>query len=302
MGVRGMGALLNRYLAIPMAPLFFFLYLSEAHPGEPGHLKIAVAPVISPRATIQYYTDLFDYIGRRLSCRIETIQRKTYQEINDLLETGKVDVAFVCSGAYIEGHDKFGMELLVAPKPYGDPVYYSYVIVPKESKARSLRDLRGKVYAFTDPLSNSGRLVPTYLLARMGETPESFFKKYIYTHSHDNSIEAVALGIVDGASVDSLVWEYFNATDPRYTSRTKVIEVSPPYAIPPVVVRPDLDPGIKQRIREVFLTLHRDPWGKGILDKLRIERFILLPDKAYDSLREMRAFLKTGVIKDERGH
>jgi phosphonate transport system substrate-binding protein len=289
----------GQFIVIPVLLAIFVIisspssaYLQDYQPKSIKPIKIAVAPVISPRASIEYYVDLFEYIGKLLNCSVEIVQRKTYTEINDLLASGKVDVAFVCSGAYIEGHDKFGMELLVAPKAYGQPVYYSYIIVPRDSEAKSLKDLKGKVYAFTDPLSNSGRLVPTYMLVRLGETPESFFKQYIYTHSHDNSIEAVARKIVDGASVDSLVWEYFNATDPRFTSHTKVIEKSPPYPIPPVVVRPGIDPKFKQKLRDILLSLHKDPRGKGILAKLRIEKFIILPDEAYNILREMRAFIK----------
>jgi pimeloyl-ACP methyl ester carboxylesterase len=54
---------------------------------------------------------------------------------------------------------------------YGAAVYYSYIIVPEASPVRAFAELRGKSFAFTDPLSNTGKLVPTYMLARMNETP-----------------------------------------------------------------------------------------------------------------------------------
>ena len=66
-------------------------------------------------------------------------------------------------------------------------------IVARDSPVRRFEELRGKRYAFSDPLSNSGHLVPVYMLVRAGETPERFFKRYIFTYSHSANVEAVAV-------------------------------------------------------------------------------------------------------------
>jgi phosphonate transport system substrate-binding protein len=87
------------------------------------------------------------------------------------------------------------------------------------------------------------------MLARMGETPERFFKRSIFTYSHSANVEAVAVRFVDGASVDSYVYDYLAATNPRLTDKTRIIERSPPHGITPVVVRADLAPAAKARIR-----------------------------------------------------
>jgi phosphonate transport system substrate-binding protein len=256
-------------------------------------VRIAVAGVISPREAFIYYNDIIDYISEKLGKPVKLVQRETYQEINDLVKNEQVEVAFVCSGAYIEGHDKFGMELLVAPLIYGKAVYYSYIIVPADSPVNSLEELRGKKFAFTDPLSNSGRLAPTYMLAKMNETPASFFGMYIFTYNHDKSIEAVAEKLVDGAAVDSLIWDYLNETRPELTSKTKIIEISQPFGIPPVVVHRDLDPELKEKLKEIFLHMHEDEKGRQILEKVKIDRFIETDDRAYDSIREMWKFIET---------
>ena len=44
-----------------------------------------------------------------------------------------------------------------------------------------------------------------------------FFSNTIYTYSHDNSIMAVAKGMVDGASVDGLIWEFYHQRKPTIT-------------------------------------------------------------------------------------
>ena len=87
-----------------------------------------------------------------------------------------------------------------------------------------LEDLKGHTFAFTDPDSNTGRLVPLYWLAALHTRPETFFGRSIYTYSHDNSIMAVARGLVDAAAVDGLIWDYYAKKNPAFTSKTRIIK------------------------------------------------------------------------------
>lgn len=251
-------------------------------------LRMAVASVNSPRTTLAYYTQLVDYLAHRLDMPGELIQGKTYAEINDLVREGNVTLAMVCTNPYLEGQEDFGLQALVVPEVKGEAVYYSYLIVPHNSPAVSLADLRGKTFAFTDPLSNSGRLVIVYQLDLLHKTTESFFSRYIFTYSHEHAIKAVAEGLVDGAAVDSLIYDYLAVTEPEQVTNTKMITRYGPFGGNPVVVPPGLDPELKARLQELLLTMPQDPEGKQILSALRIDRFVLPDERAYDSVREMR--------------
>jgi len=278
----------------------------EAGSGSPvasaraeGVIRMAVAPVISPRETFNSrYRDLLDYIGRELGLPVELVQGKTYAEINDMVRTGDVTFAFVCTNPYLQGRDDFGMELLAAPEVNGETTYYSYLVVRADSPFDSLADLRGSTFAFSDPLSNSGRLAPVYQLALAGETPESFFSRSIFTYAHDNSIKAVAENLVDGAAVDSLVYDYWVKTGSDFTSKTKVIEKWGPYGINPVVVRPGLDPALKQQLREVLLGMDTGAAGREILSALLIDRFVVPDDSIYDSVRKMRELVASAGTEE----
>lgn len=255
---------------------------------DSNSIRIAVSAIISPEETLVYYRDMFDYISEKMGVPVELVQRKTYQEVNDLIRRNSVDAAFVCSLAYVEGKDQSGMELLAVPIVRGESYYNSYIIVPKDSSINSLKEMKGKTFAFTDPLSNSGKLSPEYMLVQMGENPESFFKLTFFTYSHDKSIQAVAEKMVDGAAVDSLVWDFKNFTDPRFTSRTRIISKSSPYGIPPIVVSKDIDPILKEKLQITLLHMHEDKKGREILDKIGIDRFSKGNDSLYDSIREMK--------------
>lgn len=267
--------------------------LQESAPPAPETLplRVAIAARTSPEHTAQAYTKLMRVIGEALGYPIEIVQRKTYAEANAMVEKREVDFAFVCSGAYVDGHAKFGMEILAVPVVRGQKVYHSYILAPQGSNATSFDDLRGKRFAFTDPKSNSGSLVPRYMLAQRHETPESFFADSFFTYSHDNSIHAVAAGLADGAAVDSLIWEYFNNSGSADTRRTRIVEKSPPYGIPPVVIHPAADARLKDRLRAVFLALHREPKAVPLLRELQIDRFEAGEDAMYDSVRQMERWV-----------
>jgi phosphonate transport system substrate-binding protein len=254
-------------------------------------LRVAVSAVISPQGTVESYTPLLDYIAERLGRPVELVQRSTYAEVNKLLETGEVDVAFVCTGAYLIGEREFGMEILAAPVVDGKAAYYSWLIVPADSPAQSMADLRGKTFAFTDPLSNTGRLYPMYLVFQIGEHPETFFGRTFFTYSHDAAIRAVANGLADGAAVDNLIYLHLIEREPELEGRLRVIHKSPPFGIPPVVVNPNIRPQLHAELQAIFLTMHEDPKGQAALTQLDIDNFTILNKNAYDSVRLLESYL-----------
>ena len=254
-------------------------------------LRIGMGAMITPRDGYVYYQRLQGYIEKKIGKPVQLVDRGNYDEMNGLLESGGVDAAFVCAGPYVEGKTKFNLELLAMPRVKGKPIYHSYIIVHKDSPIISLKELRGKVFAFTDPKSNTGKLVPTYMLAKMKETPETFFSRVEYSYGHDKSIRAVAERIVDGAAVDSLVWEYAAIKRPELTNQTRIISKSDPYGIPPVVVRPGLDPGLKRKLKDILLAASNDPEGQEILKGMMIDSFVAGDDKNYDSIRAMNRWI-----------
>jgi phosphonate transport system substrate-binding protein len=260
--------------------------------GEPtrpagSSLRVAVSAIISPRETFDSYREMLKYLEKRVGIPTELIQRETYQEVNELIGKGMLELAFICTGAYVEGSVPQNIELLAAPVVNGESAYYSYIIAATRTKILEFEGLRGKVFAFTDPLSNTGYLAPRYLLLERNETVEGFFGRTIFTHSHDRSIEAVAKGLVDGAAVDSLVYDAMAETNPQLIAQLRIIDRSPPFGIPPVVVPRELPASRKEQIREILLAMHNDPEGREILRKLKIERFVRVEDSLYDSVRVM---------------
>jgi len=236
-------------------------------------LRVAVAAMVSPKETFIYYRELVDYIGAKLDRDVVLVQRKTYGEVNDLLTREHIDLAFICTGPFVTGNEKFGFEAIATPVIRGQPVYQSYLIVHRDSPFHALEDLKGRDFAFTDPDSNTGAMVPRYWLKQMDVKPESFFRTVIYTYSHDNAIMAVAKKLVDAAAVDGHLWEYYQLRNDFYSGKTHVIKKSELFGSPPLVVSKAMDPGLKSALVHIVLTMHEDPEGLRILSGLMIDRF-----------------------------
>lgn len=255
--------------------------------AEVEPLRMAVAAVLSPEGNIDNYTGLARYLGDHLGRPVELVQRRTYAEINDLVAAGSVDLAFVCTSAYVAGADRGEMELLVVPEVNSEKVYYSSVIVAATSEVEAVSDLEGKVFAFTDPMSHTGRVYPTYLLQQLGFEPDSFFSSSFFTYSHDKAIEAVADGVADGAAVDSLVLDYAFARDRSLQDRLKIIHRSPAFGIPPVVVPVELPLELRQRLEQALLGLGTSPAGRAILIEIGVDRFVIGDDGDYEGVRAL---------------
>lgn len=263
-------------------------------PTDDDVIRIGVGSMISPKITLVKYEDMIGYIGEKLGKKVRMAQASSYAEMNALIKTRAVDAAFVCGGPYVIGKKSFEMELVAVPQIENSTNYYSAIIVHKNSTINRFAELKGKRFAFADPDSNTGFIAPSFALWLINETPKSFFKDYIFTGSHDNSIEAVATDLVDGAAVDNLIWNYLDKRSNKFTQKTRIITELGPYCSPPLVTHPDASPEFKKKLKSIMLGMHNDAKGREILNALDIERFVDVGDSCYDSIRAMVEKIKPG--------
>ena len=265
--------------------IFFAANISAEAESE---IVFAISPMASPVSTLSGYGDFIEYLSEKTGLNIVLKQRRKYAEINDLLKSGEAQFAYTCTGAYLSGRKEFGLEVLAVPVVNNRTTYNSYIIVNNNSTYQKFEDLKGKVFAFTDPLSLSGKIYPGYLLETMDTTEQEYFGKTFYTSSHEKSVESVAYGLADGAAVDSLIFEDMKRLKDPAVDKVRVIHVSPPYGIPPIVVSPDTDKSQKQLMLSTLLKMKDDPAGREILKELHIKKFILTDPSIYYSAVQLK--------------
>lgn len=256
---------------------------TDSSKSEP--LYVAISAMISPKETFIQYQKLLNYISKKLDMKIVLKQRKTYQEINDLLERGELDFALICTGAFIKVKNKFPLHLLAVPLVNNEPYYQAYLLVNKNSTIKSFIDFKNRSFAYTDPISNTGYMFVQGLLGNMKLKSDEFFTKTIFTYAHDYSIQAVSKGIVDGASIDGLIYEYLAKYYPERVENIKIIYKSKKFGIPPFVYSNNTDRALIKKIKAIMLDMHNDEDGKVILENILIDKFVPGDISLYNSLR-----------------
>lgn len=252
-------------------------------------LRVAIATVISPRESFVFYQEMFTALGEHLGRRIEFKQRNTYEEVNELLAQNLVDMAFVCSGAYIQGADY--MELMLVPVVDSQPYYRGYVIANKNSDIHYFEDFKDRSFTFSDPMCFTGNLFVDMRLQQIGVLAEDFFGEIIYSLSHDLSIQMVSRNVIEGAAVNGLIFEYMAMYHPDYVENLRVIEKTPKGGIPPVVNSLLMSRELREEIQFFLTDMHNHDDTRKILDKILIDRFIIVGDTLYDDLRKTKDML-----------
>lgn len=264
---------------------------TEAHP----EIRIVMSGAFVSESGIKVYEDIAQYLQKKLQHKVVFVSGFSYATINAMLDSGMADIGFVCGLPYVMQRDQEepAIDLLLAPvmkdvEKYKDqPVYYSYVIVHKDSKFKNFADLKGSRFAFNDEISNSGYNMPRAHLIDMGET-HGFFSEVTRSGSHEESIRMVAQGVSDASAVDSLVYDYDAIKNPEYVKQTRILKVLGPAGIPPVVVSVKTAPAWRKQISEILLGMKNDPDGRAILDEALVDRFSVVDDSNYDSIRAMQ--------------
>ena len=266
--------LLGRAAAFTAAPAL----LRAAEP-----IRLGLTPVFLDNDA-EVIARLRDAIGQGTGRPIDLIQRRTYQEVTCLLLEGGVDAAWLCGFPFLQ-HEA-ALSLLGVPVWQGTPLYRSYLIVAADDSATGLAELEGGTHAFSDPDSNSGWLVTASDLARMGQRPETFFQRTLFTYGHRNVVRAVAGGLTRSGSVDGYVWEALARVEPGLTARTRVISQSEQLGFPPFVARRERtgDAAIGA-LRAALLSLSDTAPGRAALDLLQLDGVVPGDLSLFDGIR-----------------
>ncbi len=263
--------------------LLFWVIPVYAADAEPP-IRFGLTAVVVTE-NLRFLDQWSKYLEEKMERKVELVLRKSYREVMDLLDTGRVDFAWICGFPYIQKREPESLQLLSVPVYRGSPRYQSYIIVPEGSSAKHFADLQNKIFAFSDPDSNSGFLYPLNLLVENDDNPETFFRQTFFTFNHAETVQAVSEQFADGGAVDSYIWEYLAVTRPEVTEKTRIIKKSPSYGFPPIVSRLGVDANTVKLMKNTLEGMHEDLAGKSLLSQLKLDRFGDYPDSLFNGIR-----------------
>jgi phosphonate transport system substrate-binding protein len=252
--------------------------------------RLRLATFLAPNV-LPVYQAVADAIERELGVSTELVVGESF----DQFAAGELDAGFICGLPYVQlaRQRPSPVEVLAAPvlagaRYGGRPIYFSDVIVRRDSPFDAFVDLRGQTWAYNDVDSHSGYNLTRSHLVKLGKT-NGFFGRVIEAGFHQRAIRMVVAGEVDGAAIDSQVLEIELRDHLVLASKLRVIEVLGPSTIQPLVVSAGLPPDLKAAMHEVVLSLHDDPAARRAFAQGLVERFVSVADADYDDIREMLA-------------
>ena len=267
--------------------LSFFLGTAYSAPqaGWPDKLVFGVIPTDTATNMTERYDSLVNYLEKKLGIKIDFKVSTDYAAVVTGMQFKHIDFAYYGPKAYVEAATRADAEAFVIEvAAESGKGYYGIIIARKESNLKTIQDLQGKSFAFTDPSSTSGNLVPkVYFLNELKVDPDKYFSKVMYSGSHEASILAVKNGKIDGAATNDLdmargdkkAWDA--EKDFTVIWKSKLIPGSP------IAYRKDLPDSLKKALKDAFVS-YNDPQG---LNKLKLTGFAPVADDVYNSIRDL---------------
>ncbi len=229
-------------------------------------------------------------LEKNIGMKVKPFVAIDYSAVIEALKSDKLEIAFLGPNAYVLAKDKVKAQVEPVARGVmaltGTSAYKALIITHPNKPISNIADLKGKTFALVDPASTSGNLVPRYVFANHGITPEKDFKSVYYSGTHQASLIAVKEGKVDAAAIADEVYNLAISKGQIKPTDLKVIFESEPIPGSPFVVRTNLPKDLQERLRAGFMALKDVGFGKlGVVKSMDAAT-----DSDYNVIRELEGF------------
>lgn len=263
--------------------------------SEEGEIKVlrwGLIPADDAAEMLRQYQPVVDYLEGELGIEIEIEVTVDYTAAIEAMRYKHIDMAWFGPFSYIIAAEEAGAEAIVngVRQDTGKSTYKTIFVTRADSGIETLDDLVGRSFAFVDPASTSGNLIPRKVLLENGIDPDNDFSIMYYAGTHNGVELAVKNGTVDaGADSDTSYYRMINEgqIDPEVNV---IIFESEPIPGSPIAVRGDLPQELKDSIQQALIEMDEQTlfqvqgWGD-------IEKYVEVTDSDYDIIRETRDLL-----------
>jgi phosphonate transport system substrate-binding protein len=252
-----------RTLRVTLAVLLATLALAAAVPAQdaswPREITFGLLSTENAAEITRRWTPVLAQLEKDLGVKVKAVTATDYRGTIEALKFKKAEVGHLGPKAYVEAsNNNYANVEPIAQLQLanGSLGYRSCLIVHGDSDIFSPEDIGGRTFAFNDPNSTSGYLVPSaFFLMEMGVDPKKHFAKVTFSGSHEASILAVANKKVDVASTNLPDLQQLTREGKVTRGGLRVIWVSKLIPNDPIVVRKDLPASFRSAVQESLLTM-----------------------------------------------
>ena len=263
-------------------------------------LKMGLIPADDAEEMLRNYEPIQEYLSEKIGIPVKIQVTSDYTAAIEAMRANHIDMAWFGPFSYIIAANVAGAEAIVngVRASTGRADYYSVIIVNADSGIETWENLKGKKFAFVDPASTSGNLIPRKMLIENGIDPDNDFSVSYYAGTHNAVQYAIANGKVDAGATGDTSYARMVESGEIDSEVNKILFKSPPIPGSPIVVRGDLPDELKKKIQDSLVnmdqqTIHKvDGWGD-------IAGYQLVSDSDYDVIREIAKILGMDVSSAE---
>ncbi len=250
---------------------------------EPPTIKIGLIPEQDIRKMAARYEPLAEYLSKKLDLKVTLIYLDNYGEVCDKFIYKQLDAAFFGSFSYALTRAKAGVEPIARPDYQGVSTYEGLIMVRADSGIKNVTDMKGKRLILVHQATYAGYLYPLYYFKEHKiDNLEAYFSKIIFAQSHDKAIFALLRGEADIAATKDLVYQRVIKENPDLEKKLVVLSASEPVPSNALCVSRELDPALKNKLKDALLNLNSDPEAGAALESLGgAARFIETKDEDY---------------------
>lgn len=287
---------MNRLLSLILILGLLSVVACTKNNNELGSKENPIKFYLVPAQDIMTLTEkgkvLQEYLSKDLGLEFKMELPVNYVAVVEAFGSRRADVAILNTLGYVLAHEKYGVEARLKLVNRGRDEYYGQIIA-REDGPKNLKDLNGKKFAFVDPASTSGYLLPQ----RLFKQENIKIKDSIFAGKHDSVVTAVYQKQVDaGATFYTPPDDDGTPKDARWLLRTqypdvykkiKILKLTGPIPNDPLMFRKDLSEELKVKIIASMQKYIKTPEGAEVLkDLYHITDFKEASDKDYDTIRE----------------
>ena len=285
----------RRLLQLALFSLLGFAAGLPAH-AQSGVLRVSAIPDEAPTELQRKFKPLGDYLKKETGLDVQFTPVTDYAAVVEGLATNKIDMAWLGGFTFVQAKLRTNGAAVPIVQRAEDEKFTSKFIVPADSKAKDLADLKGATFAFGSPSSTSGHLMPRYFLMQAGINPDKDFKTVAFSGAHDATVAFVAAGRAQAGVLNASVMDKLMETANPNAAKVRVLATTAPYFDYNWTVRPGLDAATTKKLTDAFLKLDAaNPEHKEILALQRASKFIPTQARNYDGIED--AAKSAGLIK-----
>ena len=259
--------------------------------------RLVPHPLYNPQTLSEVMQPLVDHLNLHLKgVRLELEASRDYQAFEAKFRAREAEILMPNPWQTIEAQ-KVGYQVLAM---WGEAQDFKGIfIVRKDGPVKVPADLRGKAVSYPSPTALAAAIMPQYYLHQQGIKVNSEIRNQ-YVGTQESSIMNVYMGAVAAGATWPPPWRKFQKDHPAEAAQLKVLWETPPLVNNSVMMRSDLDPGIRQEMTRILLELPGSPEGRKILAGMETSRFHPANDASYEVVREYIARFERDVRPIER--